>query len=143
MRNLQTCFFRLNSSSTINSSTYAASKILMSNSLEFLHGSYICECFDCFRDHTHSLYSSTTTVQYLYTACVVATSLAYEQDGNRDNDLPLSIPFQQAPAAFTCKMGRDLVRVAVYQSITIETSYDTCRRTNVWPLIGSQFAKSS
>ena len=57
MRNLKTFFFlRLNSSSinsSINSSKHAASKILTGNSFEFLYGSYIRECFDCFRDPAH------------------------------------------------------------------------------------------
>ena len=62
--------------------------------------------------------------QQQHTTCVarVATSLAYEQDRNRryfEIDLPLSIPIQQAAAANTCRMGRDVVRVAVYQSNTM------------------------
>ena len=67
----------------------------------------------------------TLTIHYwkaIYDVCAVATSLAYEQDWNRDYfeiDLPLSILFQQAAAAYACRMGRDLVRVAVYQFITM------------------------
>ena len=79
---------------------------------------------------------------------IAATSLAYEQDWNRDKfeiDLPLSLPFQQASAAaYTCKIGRDLERTCSRISVHYyETSYDTCRGTNiVWPLIGSKFAKN-
>ena len=43
------------------------------------------------------------------------------------------------------KMGRDLVyttcsRISFHY---YQTSYDTCRGTNLWPLIGSTFAKNS
>ena len=41
-------------------------------------------------------------------------------------------------------MGVDLVRTRSRISVHYyETSYDACRGTNVWPLIGSIFAKNS
>ena len=78
----------------VSAFTYVSVLIVLSNSR------------DRFRVHTHFI-----TQQYYYycyivanTTCVVATSLAYEQDLNRDLfeiDLPLSIPFQHAAAAYT------------------------------------------
>ena len=77
------------------------------------------------------VYPVVAIYRYIYT-CVVATSLPYEQDKNRgqfDIETPLSIPFQQVAAAYTCKMRRDLVLytrysgvyvyVAVFQPITM------------------------
>ena len=78
---------------------------------------------------------------------MVSTSLAYEQDWNRDKfgiDLPLCVPFQQAAAAYVNvsngKRPRTCSRISVHYS---KTSYDTCAGTNVWPQIGSQFAENS
>ena len=117
----------------------------------------------------------TLTIQYVlllysinsYIRRAVVTSLlliliiAYEPNWNRDQceiDLPLSIPFQQAAAAYTWKMGRDFLPIRRWikkqtkkNSCTCsrmsvrycDMSYDTCRGTNVWPLIGSKFAKNS
>ena len=78
----------------------------------------VCECFDCSRHHSH--YKSTTD------SCIYdvrSSHIVSLRTGLKSNqfeiDLPLSIPFQQAAAAYTCKMGRALVRLAVYQSITM------------------------
>ena len=47
---------------------------------------------------------------------------------------------------YSCKLGRDLARLAVYQAITVRRLIMIrvgALGTNVWPLIGSQFAKNS
>ena len=94
--------------------------------------------------------SSTTTAvygRYIRGAYeVVPTWLADEQDWSRDYLVwdwsAVIIPFQQAAAAL--QNGRDLVRTCSRIPVHYdETSYDTCRGTNAWPLIGSKFAKNS
>ena len=112
-----------------------------------LDGSFIRECF---------VFVVTLTIRqlhrvllpyssFVYTMCIEATSLAYEQDWNRylfEVDLPLSIPFQQAGAADAYIRVKWEETSYVYQSITIRRRI-TCRVTSVWPLIGSKFAKNS
>ena len=76
----------------------------------------------------HSPYTSSTAVEYLaiYDVRVIATSLAYEQDWNRDKfeiDFPLSIPFQEAAAAAYVYVSNGkrprMIRVALHQFIKL------------------------
>ena len=95
------------------------------------------------------LYSS----YQVYTTCVVAISLAYEQDVLRTEieinlglicRYPYHFSKQQQPISVKWE-ETSYVYISQYHiyMYIYKTSNDTCRGTNVWLLIGSKFDKNS
>ena len=93
---------------------------------EFLYGSHICECFDFVITLTHYTVLPVRVYQVVAIIYHVRSSHIVSSTNRTEIEIKLRlicrytyIPLQQAAAAYTCKTGRDLVRVAVYQSITM------------------------
>ena len=143
---IQHYFLRLNSSTTVlYSSKYAASKIFNGRNsfwvfVWFTH-IYVSALFSW----SLSLYSYTE-----YYCCIVAiydvrsSHIVITRTGLKSRSIwdwsaVIHTLLKQPIRGYTCKMGRDLVRVAVYQSITIRR-----RMMRVGALMyGLWFAQSS
>ena len=119
--------------------------------------SYTCECFDCFRGHTHYYYTaiqSTTTAVYGVVAIydVRSSHIFSIRTGLKSRliwDWSAVIHTIAASRSslyvyiYTCKNGNRPSTCSRMSVHYYPMSYDTCRGTNVWPLVGSKFPQNS
>ena len=112
--------------------------------------SYICEYFDCFRGHTHY-----TAIEY-YSCTVAIYDVRSSHIVSIRTGLKSRLIWDWSAVTHTISASRSSLYVYIYvpngkrprtrSRLSVhyyQTSYDTCRGTNVWPLIGSKLAKNS
>ena len=89
----------------------------------FIHIPGICECFDCFRGHTHyPQYYYKYCIVAIYDVCsshIVSIRTGLKSTKNWDWSAVIHTYHFSKQQPINWKMGRDLVRVAVYQSTTM------------------------